>query len=142
MLLPQRPSLQPGSVEDALREPLGFQLHKDVAFDRDQLNQLIRQLGRDEQFLGKETADLSGGEQQLLAIVRALQLQPKVLLLDEPTSALDAESSRQVEDLLTDWVNKPARAYAWVTHDRSQASRIANRTVELDQGKIVGEIDD
>ena len=55
---------------------------------------LLGELGRAAGFLEKHVGDLSGGEQQITALVRAMQLDPRVLLLDEPTSALDPPTAR------------------------------------------------
>jgi putative ABC transport system ATP-binding protein len=139
MLLPQQPSLPSGMVEHALREALSFQSNKERAFDFDDVSNLLRRIGRNVDFLAKQTSDLSGGEQQIAVLLRALQLQPTVLLLDEPTAAMDAATTRKVEDVLVDWAAESTRAYAWITHDRGQADRVANRTIELDAGRIVSD---
>jgi putative ABC transport system ATP-binding protein len=84
-------------------------------------------------------SNLSGGETQITALLRALQLDPTVLLLDEPISALDPETARAVEALLLEWVDEAAleRAWVWVTHGAAQADRIARRTVRVRAGRFV-----
>jgi ABC-type iron transport system FetAB ATPase subunit len=69
--------------------------------------------------------ELSGGEQQRVALAVALSRQPQVLLLDEPTSALDLDVARRVEATLA------GRAKIWVTHDAAQTERIGGRVMEL-----------
>jgi len=82
-----------------------------------------------------EIARLSTGERQRLALVRALETGPKVLLLDEPTSALDPPSVARVEDLLREKLNAGC-AVLLVTHDPDQADRLGARKVQMTSGKL------
>ena len=87
---------------------------------------------RDEAFLGKATAELSGGEAEIVALIRALGVEPSVLLLDEPTASMDPTATRQAEELLKHWVaDTPQRATIWTSHDADQISRVADRTMTL-----------
>lgn len=78
---------------------------------------------------------LSGGQQQLLCLARALAVGPDVLLLDEPTSALDPASTTAVEDMIRRLV--PALTIVIVTHNLAQARRLAHRTAFFYQGRLV-----
>jgi phosphate transport system ATP-binding protein len=78
---------------------------------------------------------LSGGQQQLLCLARALAVGPEVLLLDEPTSALDPISTELVEGLLRQLV--PALTLIFVTHNLGQARRASHNTMFLYQGELV-----
>ena len=100
---------------------------------------MLTHLGRDESFLDKPVGELSGGESQLVALLRAVQLDPKVLLLDEPTASLDAEATAAVETLVADWQAESAgaRAVVWVSHDTGQAER-GLRTEQLFRGPLPG----
>ena len=85
-------------------------------------------------------ARLSTGERLRLAVVRALIIRPKVLLLDEPTAALDAASVAAVESLLADRI-RAGLAVLWVTHDAGQGRRIARRQLVVEAGNVRQEID-
>jgi phosphate-transporting ATPase len=84
-------------------------------------------------------ARLSTGERLRLALVRALIIRPKVLLLDEPTAALDAASVAAVESLIASRLSA-GLAVLWVTHDPAQAGRIARRQLVVEAGSIREEI--
>ena len=88
-------------------------------------------LGRDPAFLAYDAERLSGGELQLMALLRALQLDPTVLLLDEPTASLDRDTSVAVEALLVEWLAAGPRAAVFNSHDSEQIQRFASRTLEL-----------
>lgn len=135
----QRPSLMDGSVEDNLRFPYSLDVFKQQKFDAKKVKDLLRQAGKPESFLLKAADDLSGGEAQVVALIRTLQLDPEVILLDEPTAALDPQSSRDVEVLVNTWfTNVPAqtRAYIWVSHDLDQAQRMSNIRLEMHAGVL------
>jgi phosphate transport system ATP-binding protein len=78
---------------------------------------------------------LSGGQQQLLCLARALAISPEVLLLDEPTSALDPGATESIEALIKTLV--PNLTVIIVTHNLAQANRISDRTIFLNQGRMV-----
>lgn len=80
-------------------------------------------------------ARLSTGERQRLALLRALEVAPEVLLLDEPTSGLDAQAAAAVESLLQARRNE-GLALLWVTHDPAQAERLGGRRLALRHGHL------
>ena len=82
-----------------------------------------------------QVAHLSTGERQRLALLRALALEPKVLLLDEPTSGLDGDVTAKVEDLLREHLARGV-AVVLVTHDPAQAARLARRRYRMETGAL------
>lgn len=78
---------------------------------------------------------LSGGQKQRIAIVRALAMNPKVILFDEPTSALDPEMVGEVLDLIKQLANE-GMTMVIVTHEMGFAREVATRVLFMDEGKI------
>ena len=81
-------------------------------------------------------AMLSGGQKQRVAIVRALAMNPKVMLFDEPTSSLDPEMVGEVLDLIRE-VALEGMTMVIVTHEMGFAREVANRVMFMDEGRIV-----
>jgi putative ABC transport system ATP-binding protein len=136
--LHQRPALLDGTVEENFRYPFTLRAHRDRAFDPIRAEDLLARLGRESGFLAKGSRDLSGGESQIVGLIRALQLDPAVLLLDEPTASLDPATAGAVEGLLDEWLaTRPdGRALVWVSHDADQARRMTGRRVYLRAGQL------
>lgn len=83
----------------------------------------------------KRPHELSGGQQQRVAIVRALSIEPRCLLLDEPTSALDPEMAAQVLEMIEE-VAEQGTPVILVTHHLAFARRVSNTTLFLADGQI------
>lgn len=131
--VPQRPALPEGPVEAALRVPFQFRVHRHQPFPLDRARELLAMLGRDEKFLQQHTERLSGGEGQIVAMLRALLIGPDVLLLDEPTASLDARAVSAIETLVASWLQEhPQRACVWTSHDRDQLRRVCDRVLSLE----------
>jgi molybdate transport system ATP-binding protein len=81
--------------------------------------------------------ELSGGERQRVALGRALAIEPALLLLDEPLSALDAPLRRTLRDELRGLLSEVGTAAVLVTHDFTEAYRLADRIVVYDGGRVV-----
>jgi len=79
---------------------------------------------------------LSGGEQQRLALIRALALDPDVLFLDEPTASLDPASVSAIESLVKEAESRGTKI-VFVTHAFGQAKRLADEVIFIDQGRII-----
>jgi len=80
--------------------------------------------------------ELSGGEQQRVAISRALANKPRILLADEPTGNLDSRTSREIMELLKGLNERDGKAIVLVTHDAALATKYAHRTVTLMDGAV------
>ena len=98
---------------------------------------LLRHIGLSEK-ADSFPASLSGGQKQRVAIVRALMMEPSVLLFDEPTSALDPEAIGDVLDLIHEVVDNGMTTII-VTHEMNFAKEIASRIVFIDKGHIIEE---
>jgi predicted ABC-type transport system involved in lysophospholipase L1 biosynthesis ATPase subunit len=102
---------------------------------KDRAHELLERVG-----LGGRTnhlpSELSGGEQQRVAIARSLMNDPAILFADEPTGNLDTTTGSAVMTLLMDLVNERKRTLVVVTHDQSLA-RVGDRKVTLVDGRIV-----
>ncbi len=85
----------------------------------------------------RDVATLSGGEAQRVSLARTLANSPEVLLLDEPTSALDDASKGDVEALILSILRGQGLTCLMVTHDLAQATRVANRVMLMEAGRVV-----
>jgi ABC-type sulfate/molybdate transport systems ATPase subunit len=86
---------------------------------------------------GRRPRELSGGQRQRVALGRALAIDPALLLLDEPLSALDAPLRRALRDELREILHDWRTAAVVVTHDFTEAYRLADRIVVYDAGRVV-----
>ena len=130
-LVPQLPALVPGTVGENVAFGPGL-LGRDTDVGR-----CLGLAGLSGDYAGREADRLSVGEQQRVMLARALALEPEVMLLDEPTSALDERAQAGVEATLARMVSELGVSAVIVTHDRAQAARLARRTVQLSDGRVV-----
>lgn len=85
---------------------------------------------------GHMPSQLSGGEQQRIALARALIMKPSLILADEPTGNLDSENGQLITDLMFDMVDQNKTALVLITHDEKLAKE-TDRTIHLVDGKLV-----
>jgi iron(III) transport system ATP-binding protein len=105
--------------------------------DRDRRVHETLALVRADGFAGRYPHELSGGEQQRVALGRALVGNPRVLLLDEPLSSLDPELRSQMRSELARLQRTLALTTMYVTHDHEDAAVLADRVIEMRAGRIV-----
>jgi putative ABC transport system ATP-binding protein len=135
-LLLQRAPLWEGTVEDNLKRPFRLRGHQHRPYKAHYTQTLLTILGRESDFLQCSAEHLSGGERQLVALLRVLLLEPQILLLDEPTAALDSGTALQVETIINHWYQEqPGRAYLWVSHDAAQLERLGLTPLYLHRSK-------
>mgnify|MGYP003344233023 CR=1 FL=1 len=80
-------------------------------------------------------SQLSGGEQQRVAIARSIAMKPKLILADEPTGNLDSENSNLISKILFDYVKEENSSLIMVTHDQNLANQ-TNRKIKIKDGRI------
>jgi lipoprotein-releasing system ATP-binding protein len=85
--------------------------------------------------LNHKPGELSGGEQQRVAVARALIMEPEIILADEPTGNLDSETGKKIEDILVGLNKSKHITLVVVTHNKSLADRMSQK-IGLKDGKI------
>ena len=101
----------------------------------DVATQLLRRVGLEEK-ADAYPSQLSGGQKQRIAIIRALAMNPKLMLFDEPTSALDPEMVGEVLEVMKE-LAEDGMTMVVVTHEMGFAREVGNRVLFMDEGKIV-----
>lgn len=130
----QRATTFPGTVADNLAAT-------DVE-DRDRWRELLDRVDLDsDTVLDQDAASLSGGEAQRVCVVRALLLDPEVLVADEPTSAVDDTTTRRIEHLARELADGGV-PILWITHDDTQLRRLADHRLSLREGTLDANPDD
>ena len=104
---------------------------------KERAEMLLEQFGLKDK-MNRYPRQLSGGEQQRVAIARSLIMEPKYLFADEPTGALDTNNAESVMNILRDCSKKQGMTVIMVTHD-PDFSLMADRQIRLADGKIVDE---
>lgn len=112
-------------------------LKKEKAAATEKAMELLKIVGLDDR-ADAYPNQLSGGQKQRVAIVRALCMEPDVMLFDEPTSALDPEMVGEVLDVMKKLANE-GMTMVCVTHEMGFAREVASRVIFMDEGKIIEE---
>jgi putative ABC transport system ATP-binding protein len=140
--LPQRSSFVSGTVRENLELPFGFAAATEQ-FDPSRVDRWLGDLAKSRELLSQPVEQLSGGEQQIVALIRAIALSPQVLLLDEPTASLDPAATRRFEELVLAWFQESEsnlnRTFVWTSHDADQIQRMTTQRVEISDGVLAAE---
>ena len=128
--LHQQTALLEGTVESNLQHVYQLAIHRQKNYDRSKVLAFLACLGRSARFLERSVEQLSGGERQIVACLRSLQLSPTILLLDEPTASLDNDATEQLETLIDQWQDG-SKACIWTSHDPAQLERVTTRQLAL-----------
>ena len=128
----QTPVLFGDSVENNMSFPYSIRKQE---MDRERVRKLFSCFQMSTEYLQREIRNLSGGEKQRIALIRALLFQPEALLLDEVTSALDTENTKIVEEAV-ETLNREGITVLWVTHNPEQSRRVAKHLLTLESGQI------
>ena len=120
-----------------VRKNIAFGLHNRPRSERNQRAAEVARLLRIEHLLDRTVLGLSGGEQQRIALARALAPEPRVLLLDEPLSALDPSNRKAVRNELVALHNQLGTTTVHVTHDFEEALSVSDRLAVMNSGEIV-----
>ncbi len=104
---------------------------------RDRAAELFRDVGLDENWLGRYPHEFSGGQRQRIGIARALALEPKLLVADEPVSALDVSVQADIIQLLKRIQRARGLAYLFIGHDLAVVREMSDRIAVMFKGEIV-----
>ncbi len=129
----QRAPIFECTTRQLTKRSLQYQSVNGSECSRTEINEYFSKVRLNAEILDQPLRDLSEGERQRVAIIRALLLKPRIMLLDEPTSSLDTNASIMVESLLTQCKVDFGTAFMIVTHSESQAKRFCDRTIDITQ---------
>jgi iron(III) transport system ATP-binding protein len=115
---------------------VGFGLDRRDKSNQERINVLLARVGLDG-FQKKYPHQLSGGEQQRVALVRALAPRPRLMLMDEPFSGLDLRLRDEIRDMTLDLLREEGTAVLLVTHDPDEAMRMADEIALMRKGAII-----
>ena len=139
VLVPQESRLLGMTVQEALAYPLTLR-----GLPQPEIRQRVatwtEQLHIPQDWMPRTEVQLSVGQRQLVAIARALTIQPKLLLLDEPTSALDAGRAAHVMAILRDLTTRQRTTILMVNHQLDLAAEFCSRVIYLQQGRILHDL--
>jgi peptide/nickel transport system ATP-binding protein len=123
-------------VGTSIREPLSTS-GLDTGRDRERVAEVLAEVGLPATATGRLPHEFSGGQQQRIAIARAIAARPEVVVLDEPTSALDVSVQAQVLDVLLRVQRAEELTYVFISHDLTVVRAISDRVVVMFAGRVV-----
>ncbi len=116
-------------VREFFEYPLKLKVYKDHAAIFD-FSEFITSCGIKAETL---ISDLSTGQKQILSLLRALTLKPKILLLDEPTANLDPDMTNKMEEIILEWQKKTNGSLVWVTHSEAQERKLGFKKISFEE---------
>ena len=133
-------SQRPESFLDP-RQTLGSSLREaftvfNLPYDEEKIKEMLDLVKLNAELLQRYPHQVSGGEIQRICLVRALLLEPKLLIFDEPTSMLDISVQAQILHLLRDIRREKQLAYLFITHDKQLAEWLCDRVLHIEQGQL------
>ena len=133
--LHQQSAFVEGTVRENLRLPFEFRLSTSATLDDNSIRDSLQLIGRAETFLDRAVDVLSGGERQVVALLRAVQLKPELLLLDEPTTGLDEASASAFVRILEDWwgQTQSCRTLLLVSHNSHLLERVTEHRLRIEE---------
>jgi len=103
----------------------------------DRVTELLESVNMDpDDYRSRPVAELSGGEQQRIGVIRAMAADPDIILMDEPFSALDPITRNHLQEDLMDLQEKYQKTIVFVTHDMQEAINLGDRICVMNEGKI------
>ena len=107
-----------------------------LPYDEEKIKEMLDLVKLNAELLQRYPHQVSGGEIQRICLVRALLLEPMLLVLDEPTSMLDISVQAQILHLLRDIRREKQLAYVFITHDKQLAEWLCDRVLHIEQGQL------
>lgn len=145
--LSQRPFFTAGTITENLQLPFQFKSAKSKeptpAYQPGLIASELDAFNLSPEILSQPSESLSGGEQQMIALIRALLMDPEILLLDEPTAALDPDSRDKFESRISRWYHtandqpREKKAYVWTSHDLTQVDRMTQQVITMNHGRLM-----
>lgn len=123
-------------ARDIIAEPLRV-VTKDKNLVNERVKEVIKQVGLEEEQLGRFPNEFSGGQRQRLGIARAIATRPKLVVLDEPTSAVDASTQAQILNLLRQLQQEYKMSYLLISHNIDVVRHMSNKIAVMYLGKFV-----
>lgn len=125
------------TAADVIEEPLVLQEHGAREERRARTEELMKEVGVNGEWMGRRITQFSGGQQQRIAIARALALRPKLLVLDEAYTGLDLSTQAQIANLLLELQATHGLTYLLISHDLRLIARVADMVAVMSVGEIV-----
>jgi len=128
------PRMTVGSIISA---PLDVHTSQNSKEKQDRVQELLRIVGLNPDFVNRYPHEFSGGQRQRIGIARALAVSPDLVICDEPISSLDVSIQAQVVNLLEELQEKLGLTYLFIAHDLSMVRHISDRMVVMYLGKVM-----